>query len=1262
MKNIHKNIITSSKTFLAMSLLAANVGSYADDTEVFYSLNVSKPNLMFVLDISGSMNSPLETSGAPDISTHTQRTTNGSADISHPNNSTTISNGDDFIDLNNSTYGRFRFDNIDIPQGSSITNAYIQFQSTHLDTGAAEYLIYLENVDDANQVGSVFDEFVYLNAQNWEPGDWHEGERGDDQKTNNLSAIVQEVIGRVGWQVNNSLAFYLHNTKDRNRRVATFENNNYEAAELVIEYANAKSRLDVMKESFRSVLEQAPDNVKIGLMNYGQEGISPELSNTSNHRNHAAGGVAFPATDINTKVREVIPTVNDAYNLPFPDENITVRDYIADIADSWTAVSDGFTPIPSALYETALYYRGERMHYGESKPELNGAHPSTYDGAEITFDVRDTSGPGRNPTSAPKYNSPITGSCQENYVVLMTDGQPTYRYRNSNGSLRLDSSPFALNDGPVGALPNAINNCATAEGVGIQGNCSAELTHFIANTDNLPDPSSAFPNGLEDDQIINTFAIGFATGAGTPTEAYLKSIVTYDDGDSSTDDDGYFLAESPEELAAAFRDIFEEVAAPKGTLASPGYSVNVRNGLEHEKDVYIPVFDRGNSSRWSGNLKKFKIIDTGDNRVIVGRGNIVATDELGNFTSDAIDYWSTSTASDPDGSDVERGGVANLIDPVGRKVFSNLSGNTNAVLSAAGNQVDLGNISNLTNDVLGLPAGSDLAYRKQIVSFMRGWEDGISDPSAIPAPEKRYHMGDMLHSEPLILTYEAGTGANRVGRQQYIFAGTNEGYLHAIDAETGEEVFAFIPKDLLGSISEPQFLNAGTEADHAYGIDGSITGDVIGGEDGSVDPGDQVIIYFGMRRGGRAYYAMDVTNPNAPVLLWKKSAEDHPSMGQTWGAPFVAKVGNSSGTPQEVLIVGGGYDEDEDRDKNDGSQEVEDSTVAVTATEGNDVLIFDAKLGTTVWSMPQEMRDQITSSIAGGIKPLDTNNNNLIDRIYFGDTGGNLWRLDLSENNGDTTRPDKLTKLAAIGGTGANNRMFFNEPDVALMRLNGRSVYAVSIGSGFRAHPLDREIDDKFYVFIDSSPFSPLETTGSNSFVTITEADLATVTVTSDGQITNNGLISDVDKRGFLVNLPEHGEKVLGDATAINGSIIFPTLVPQVLASGVGIDQCAAPVTFSRLYAIDILSATAKWNFDEDESPEPFTEPLTAEIISSTDKVFNTPEPNAPVLDDNGNPTGETECSHTVDLRVGKKSSQVTGYNACRLESVYWSDPAETNN
>ena len=1263
MKNVFKKLPLYLKTFLASSILAASVGTYADDTEIFYSLNVSKPNLLFVLDVSGSMSKIVSTAG---LGQTLQRDISVSGDDAVQVGSNNVVTNQPLIKVHDNSLGlhsaRFRFTDIAVPQGSSITNAYIQFESGRDDFNDAEFRTYAEGTDNAPAVKDNHSAGSFYTGPIWDVNDdWRTGDRGSNQRLD-VTELTQSVINRGGWSEGNAIALYVDD-KEGKRTFITFDSSTGSAPRLVIEFAEAKDRLQVMQETLREVLATAPDNVKVGLMNYGQESLA--IGNAQNYRHNSVSGVAFPVTDINAKARDVIPTAGDVYGLPsFPSETITVREYIADIADTWDHIA--YTPIVDALYEAALYFRGERMHYGQNDPNINGAHPSSYNGSVITTNVVDTSGVGRIlDANSPKYISPIESSCQENYIVLMTDGAPTYRIAGgANGNS--NEGPFAsirgTANGPQGSLASAITSCARAEGVSVAGNCGAEITNYIAYNDNLPSPTSAFPNGQAGDQYIKTFSIGFGTGAGTNTEKYLKSLATYDDGDASTDDDGYFLASSPEELAEAFKNILAEVAAPKGTLASPGYSVNVKNGLEHEKDIYIPVFDRKNTSRWSGNLKKFKIVDSNGKRVIKGKNNAIATDELGNFTFNALDYWSNSAPTSPDGRDVQKGGVANLLDPDSRNIFSNLTGSSNVTLNSNANKVDLNNINNLTNAALGLPTSSTLDYRKRIVSFMRGWKNGETDSTSIPAPAKRYHMGDMLHSEPLVMTYNKGTGASATGKKQYIFAGTNEGYLHAFDAETGEEKFAFIPADLLKTLSESQFLNVGTQKDHKYGIDGSITGDFIGGADGVLDPGDEVIIYFGMRRGGTAYYALDVTDINNPKLLWKKSAADHPSMGQSWGAPYVATVADSNGDPKEVVMVTGGYDVDEDRDKTDGSGEVDDATVAVTADVGNDLFIFDAKNGNKIWSMSAAMRSQITSSIAGGIRPLDTNNNKLIDRVYFGDTGGNVWRLDLSENDGITTRPTKLTKLASLGGTGANNRMFFNEPDVALMRLNGRSVYAVSIGSGFRAHPMDQTINDKFYVLLDESPFAPLEIEGGTPYTTITEGSLASITVTSGGGITQSGSIKDVTKRGWMVNLPENGEKVLGDATAVNGSIIFPTLVPEVLASGVGIDQCAAPVTYSRLYAIDILTGTSKWDLNGDGTPVPFTVPLTTEIISSVDKVFNTPEPEAPIIGADGNPTGNTTCSHAVDLRVGKKSSQVTAYNACRLESVYWSDPVEIDN
>jgi hypothetical protein len=67
---------------------------------------------------------------------------------------------------------------------------------------------------------------------------------------------------------------------------------------------------------------------------------------------------------------------------------------------------------------------------------------------------------------------------------------------------------------------------------------------------------------------------------------------------------------------------------------------------------------------------------------------------------------------------------------------------------------------------------------------------------------------------------------------------------------------------------------------------------------------------------------------------------------------------------------------------------------------------------------------------------------------------------------------------------------------------------------------------------------------------------------------------------------------------------------------------------------------------------------LTGTEILGKPQVVFTPPYIKPVLDGDGNDTGKKSCTHPVDIRNGKKLSQTTGYDACRLESVYWSDPA----
>lgn len=1269
MNYILNKIKISFTVFASMTLLGSATGVFADDTEVFFSTNVSKPNLLFVLDASGSMilNRVAGSGDSNNIVNHTmpvRKVIHKNDDAEQAVSGGSQLRGDNYLDLGYDNYDfnapqrvGLRFKDLEIPAGAQITDAYIQFEVR--DTGAyASTSVNLKVYAEANIHAKRFrdnrkiDSRTYLQDPNT-PGvintvDWPDvpvwqsiGDRGEDQRTPDLSNLVQSIVDLPGWDKNdNAVVFVVEGVDgETGTRVAASADTGYNhAPSLHIEYTTVqsggdKTRLEVMQTAIKRVLETAPDNVNVGIMKFSGQKWNDDQGLVS--------GVAFPVSDINARVEPILHDYKNRDNLPDPDNIITVRDYLSDIANSWVGYNG--TPIVDSLYEAALYFRGEKIHFGNYKnntqavttasnyfnislltgiPVANGSHPSTYvGGAEI----------GNSQLSpAPNYKSPIVSSCQSNYILLMTDGEPTAQ-KTFADSIR--------GTGSSSSLSKNVPACESSPFGFSKGTCGKELTHYIATHDNSDE---------EGDQTIDTFTVGFGNGLDADARKYLKSLQTIVPAGEDPLGKGFFLADSAEELADAFRKILDTVAEPTGTLASPGYSVNVKSGLEHEKDIYIPVFDRENSSRWNGNLKKFRIVEEGDDRVIKGKNNTNAVDALGGFTAEAWDYWSGSDSAD--GTDIKKGGVASkLNDPATRHLYSNLTANPN--LFADDNKIDVSNHAHITNSLLGIPSTATEDYRKKLIRFIRGWKDGIeTDGSA------RKHMGDMLHSEPLIITYKPGA-ADGAGKEQYIFAGTNEGYLHAFDTKTGAEKFAFMPRELL-KIIEPQFRNEGTAEDHEYGVDGNMTY-----WRAKTAAGDKIYLYFGLRRGGTAYYALDVTKIDQPKLLWSVSASDYPTMGQSWSSPYLARIRYAGGTCtdgtancKEVMIVSGGYDEDEDRDGESASK-------PVTADVGNDIFIFDAVTGSKLWSLQSDIGNKVgtstlSSSIPGGLRMLDTNRNGLVDRLYFADTGGNVWRLELDENT-DSVNDSKLIQIASLGSGGRqNSRKFYNEPDVASMKLDGKRVFVVSIGSGFRAHPMDETISDKFFMLIDDSPYKTIALDEWTNDDVITTDHLANVTISGAvgaTSVTTEGTFGSNGKKGWMVNFPEAGEKSLGTSITYNGSVVFTTLLPQPLLVGEGIDQCAAPSTQGRLYAIDILTGKAAQNLNKnnDGDEEIIDDTDIAEIVSKGEIpgkpqiVFNE------LKIDEDNKTG----SHIVDIRVGKKKSQATDFDAFRLESVYWSDP-----
>ena len=703
------------------------------------------------------------------------------------------------------------------------------------------------------------------------------------------------------------------------------------------------TRLTSMQKALKTVLKSAPENLNVGLMNYG-EVQGRDLGH----------GVKFPTTDISALAE---PIASDKLvthdwgkewwnsSIPDPGPSMTVRDYLSRITDwywkdNWYLVDKnggaakdmnhvGTTPIVEALYEAALYFRGEKVSFGLGDAgywNRWAAHQSTYEGDPIRWDsekcenswrstfnkpidfendeypwyrcpadVNNPTSPGSyanckltencrkvtkrkcknyisgycsdyatdeggnryckenswvsgyckngeyhnvvrtrctydrcsgGHTSEPNYKTPITQACQSNFIVLLSDGKPQYSQRfdglgNRDGTNSPGPTYNNLKNGAFSPMVDKIDSSNQFDHTDCDrnqtpsgyrsGTCGPELTRFLADADN---------SDLEGVQAIDTYAIGFGLDGEASATEYLQSLVSTDDP-STPKVEGYFSAEDEVQLSQAFGDILQKISSTTTSFASPAYSVDLKTGMFNEDAVYIPVFDKKLTPRWSGNLKKFKLrSDSDGNNLIVDKNGNSAVDDLGVFTDDATDFWSTSSG---DGREVGKGGVSQLIDPNNRNAITDIACSSYpcSLMDSTRNSIhsdnDVSKSGEINNAVMGLEEDVSDELRISMIDFIRGRqlnkETGVFDLSP--------HMGDMLHTEPVVVTYLQDYESDPSKNGQVIFAATNEGYLHAFNTVTGKEIFAFMPSSLMKNIPV-QFHDAGV-GKHAYGIDGIIS-------------------------------------------------------------------------------------------------------------------------------------------------------------------------------------------------------------------------------------------------------------------------------------------------------------------------------------------------------------------------------------------------------------------------------------------------------
>jgi type IV pilus assembly protein PilY1 len=365
-----------------------------------------------------------------------------------------------------------------------------------------------------------------------------------------------------------------------------------------------------------------------------------------------------------------------------------------------------------------------------------------------------------------------------------------------------------------------------------------------------------------------------------------------------------------------------------------------------------------------------------------------------------------------------------------------------------------------------------------------------------------------------------------------------------------------------------------------YGIDGNIVpvmndrdrdGEIESGE------GDFVYILFGFRRGGNSFYALDVTDKNSPKLLW---VAQHPEFGQSWSTPVVTRVNvDHSGLndDQAVVIIGGGYDPVHDTAAHPASRDAQGAGIHMLDLESGERLWWAGHSDTAANLKLEDM----TRAIPTQVRAVDMSGDGRADRMYASDLGGQVWRFDIGNGQPPATlvAGGVIAQLGAEGlesPSAADTRRLYSAPDLAIFNdpLQGRRFISISIGSGYRAHPLDEGAADRFFSIRDPHVFNQLGPEDYANFDVITPEDLVEVS----NQV---GVVLTAEDRGWQFTLPAD-QKVITDSVTFDDSVFFVGFSPEENDT----DPCQPSIGKNFLYRVNVVNGDPVVNNLDQLAPE----------------------------------------------------------------------------
>jgi len=635
------------------------------------------------------------------------------------------------------------------------------------------------------------------------------------------------------------------------------------------------------------------------------------------------------------------------------------------------------------------------------------------------------------------------------------------------------------------------------------GDVRTEATNRYSNT-STNDHSATFAGT----QKVIVHTVGFDLAGDAAANDVLQTAATNGGGE-------FYTANNQAELEDALQKAITRILAATFTFATPVVPTTSTTG---STKAYLAAF-QSDASRpfWQGFLKAYQRDSSG----------LVPIDANGVPLSSAL-VWEAgqvmSTAASSSRTIKTVASVTNTVtgtSTVGTGSLTSFDKSNNAITQT-------------------LLAAASSTERDQIIDFLRGVDVLDEDKDGNTTEDRSWKLGDIFHSTPVLITppvlalndssYQSFKTA-QASRTKILIAGANDGMLHAFRESDGAELWAFIPPDLLDNVKN---LHA-TSGDHLFYVDASpIAADI------KVGSTWKTIVVFGLRRGGKSYYALDITDTTNPSFLWSFTDT---KMGETWSEPAIGKV-KIGGVDTFAMFVGGGYD-----------------TAQNNAT-GKAFFALDLSNGSKLFEYynPGSSSDDhqyMNFSVAANPTAVDLNNDGYVDRVYIGDVGGQVWKFDVSANATSSWAGKRVFAAASSQTNPPAAGEFYPAQGIygaATLAYDTAMNLWLFVGTGDRNHP-NNTATNRFYGVKETTNM----TNGSSA--TLTESNLADVT-TTNGAATN----------GWFFQMGTN-EKVFAAANVFDLNVLFSGFTPTTTVT------CTSGGGTAKLYSVQMQSGYAAINF-----------------------------------------------------------------------------------